>query len=75
MELFRFYLRLLPVLNINERGNHARQKVKKALVYSIGQAEIFPSGLILERILVFLPVNFSSPLQQKHALITDDRNG
>lgn len=57
MELFRIYLRLLPVSNVNERGNHARQKVKKALVYSIGQAEMFPSGLLLKRILVFfLPV-------------------
>lgn len=66
MELFRTYLRLLPVSNVNKRGNHARQKVKKALEYSIGQAEIFPSGLLLERILVFFPPTFFSLLSYKN---------
>lgn len=60
MELFRTYLRLLLASNVNERGNHARQEVKKALVYSTGQAEIFPSGLLLKRILVFSTLPFFS---------------
>lgn len=60
MELFRIYLRLLPVLNVNTRCNHARQKPKQALVYSREQTANFPSGLLLERILVFFPLIFLS---------------
>lgn len=44
MELFRIYLRLLPVLNVKARCNHARQKVKQALVYSREQTANFPSA-------------------------------
>lgn len=73
MELFRTYLRLLPASNVNERGNHARQEVKKALVYSIGQAEIFSSGLLLKRILVFSPLPFFFPLLQKPPILTENK--
>lgn len=73
------YLRLLPVLNVNEWGSHARQKVKKALVYSIGQAEIFQSGQLLERILLFFlkpvflffPFTETSPSHRKIETVTE----
>lgn len=58
LELFRIYLLLLPVLNVNARCNHVRQKVKQALVYSRKQTANFLPALLLERILVFFPSDF-----------------
>lgn len=58
LELFRIYLCLMRVLNVNVRCNHARQKVKQALVYSRQQTANFPSCLLSEKVLVFFPSDF-----------------